>query len=245
MQARALLWIALGASLLVLGGLAALYFLSPRAVDVPGLQPAESATWGAPATAPVRSAAPAGFATRADADWLASTALETGIPERALAAYASAAIATADANPGCGLSWNTLAGIGWAESRHGTHGGSSIQPDGTTVPPIIGVALDGGSTDVVTDTDDGAIDGDPKHDRAVGPMQLIPQTWRNWHNDANGDGAEDPQNIDDAVTSTAAYLCRAGTDMATEDGWRTAITSYNNATAYITKVADAATAYAG
>jgi len=241
MQARALLWVALGVSLLVLGVLVAFTLLAPRGLI--GSPEAEKpvARWGPPAEAPVAAAAPAGFATLADADWLATTAQQTGIPQRALAAYAAAAMAS---TPTCGLSWNTLAGIGWAESRHGTHGGSSIQPDGTTFPPIIGIALDGGSTDVVTDTDDGAIDGDPEHDRAVGPMQLIPQTWRNWHNDAGGDGVEDPQNIDDAVASTAAYLCRSGADMATEDGWRTAITTYNNATTYITKVAEAATSYA-
>ena len=243
MQPRALLWVALGASVVVLGVLAALTFLAPQVISPAPETP--DARWGPPAEAPVASATPAGFATLADADWLAQTAEETGIPERALAAYAAAAMGSAAGTPSCGLSWNTLAGIGWAESRHGTHGGSSIQPDGTTVPPIIGIALDGGSTDVVTDTDDGVIDGDPDHDRAVGPMQLIPQTWRNWHNDAGGDGIEDPQNIDDAVASTAAYLCRSGANMATEEGWRTAITTYNNATEYITTVANAATRYAG
>jgi membrane-bound lytic murein transglycosylase B len=243
MQARALLWLALGVSLIILGILAALVLLAPRVAQQQpdGLPPA---SWGPPAAAPVLAAAPAGFATLADADWIASTSQATGIPQRALAAYAAAAIARNQADPGCNLSWNTLAAIGWAESRHGTHGGSSIQPDGSTVPAIIGVPLDGGDTDVVTDSDDGAIDGDAVHDRAVGPMQLIPQTWRSWHNDASGDGVEDPQNIDDAVTATAHYLCRSGADMATEAGWRTAITSYNNATTYITKVAEAATRYA-
>lgn len=244
MQTRALLALVLGVSALVIAALAALVLLAPRGT-VSGPIEEPEATWAPPADEPVLAAAPVGFATLADAEWLASTAERTGIPQRALAAYAAAALASASAKPDCNLSWNTLAGIGWAESRHGTHGGSSIQPDGNTVPPIIGVALDGGETDVVTDTDDGAIDGDTEHDRAVGPMQLIPQTWRNWHNDAGGDGVEDPQNIDDAVTSTAAYLCRAGTDMSTEAGWRTAITSYNNATTYITKVAQAATDYAG
>ena len=186
MQPRALVWVALGVCVLVIGVLAALVLLAPRVVTPP-VEDKPVARWGPPAEAPVRSTAPAGFAAIADADWLASTAEATGIPQRALAAYAAAAVARADADPGCNLSWNTLAAIGWAESRHGTHGGSSIQPDGATVPAIIGVALDGGSTDVVTDSDDGAIDGDPDHDRAVGPMQLIPQTWRSWHNDASGD----------------------------------------------------------
>lgn len=242
MQARALLWVAVAVSIVVVGALAALVLLAPR-VAPPGPEHVEEARWAPPAEAPVESAAPAGFATLADADWLASTAEATGIPQRALAAYAAAAMSAAVTRPDCGLSWNTLAAIGYAESRHGTHGGSSIGDNGTVFPPIIGIALDGGTTDVVTDTDDGAIDGDKVHDRAVGPMQLIPQTWRNWHNDASGDGVEDPQNIDDAATATAAYLCRAGTDMATESGWRAAITTYNGATAYITTVAEAGTRY--
>ena len=66
------------------------------------------------------------------------------------------------------------------------------------------------------------IDGDPDIDRAVGPMQLIPQTWRNWHVDGGADGVEDPQNIDDAATAAANYLCRSSIGMDTEAGWRAA-----------------------
>ena len=85
-------------------------------------------------------------------------------------------------------------------------------PTGNAVPPIFGIALDGGNTAEITDTDDGAIDGDAEFDRAVGPMQLIPQTWRNWHIDGGGDGVEDPQNIDDAALAAANYLCRSSID---------------------------------
>ena len=88
------------------------------------------------------------------------------------------------------------------------------------MPGIFGIALDGGDDRQHPDSDDGAIDGDPDSDRAVGPMQLIPQTWRNWHVDGGGDGVEDPQNIDDAATAAANYLCRSTDAMDTEDGWR-------------------------
>jgi membrane-bound lytic murein transglycosylase B len=184
-----------------------------------------------------------GVAGLIDPAWLASTSASTGIPERALAAYAGVAVAKSRQMPQCELSWNTLAAIGYVESRHGTHDGSSVGPDGTVTPGIFGVALDGGSTEVITDSDDGAIDGDAESDRAVGPMQLIPQTWRNWHVDANGDGVEDPQNIDDATFATANYLCRATSTMGTEAGWRAGIAAYNSAPAYITAVANAATDY--
>ena len=147
-----------------------------------------------------------------DADWAEQTAAATGIPVRALVAYAGAAIFKADQMPECRISWSTLAGVGAIESDHGRHDGSSLDAGGNAVPPIFGIALDGGNTAEITDTDDGEIDGDTDFDRAVGPMQLIPQTWRNWHIDGGGDGVEDPQNIDDAAVAAANYLCRSSID---------------------------------
>lgn len=235
----------------VLGGLVVVAIvvwavLAPRTPDADGRLPESSPRWAGTVPAPVPASDPSGgLAGLVDPEWLAATAERTGIPERALAAYAGAALVKAEQMPSCGLGWNTLAAIGYVESRHGTHGGSSVGDDGTVSPPIIGVALDGGSTEVVTDTDEGAIDGDPVHDRAVGPMQLIPQTWRNWHVDANGDGVEDPQNVDDATVATANYLCRASGDMGSEAGWRAGVSAYNGATTYIDKVAVAGAAYAG
>ncbi len=178
-----------------------------------------------------------------DPRWAAHVATATGIPERAVLAYAGAALAKAATMPQCKLSWTTLAAIGDVESSHGQHGGSSIGADGTVTPPIYGVALNGNGVALIPDSDGGAIDGDAKSDRAVGPMQLIPQTWRNWHTDGNGDGVEDPQNIDDAVMATTNYLCRASTALDTESGWRAAIAAYNSTDAYLTKVARVAVAY--
>ena len=201
--------------------------------------------WAAPAAAPLSAESPAGpgVADLVDARWVRQAADATGIPERALAAYAGVAIRKTLEMPTCGLSWNTLAAIGDTESDHGRHGGSSVGADGTVTPPIYGIALVGGATDTIPDSDGGEIDGDPEWDRAVGPMQLIPQTWRNWHVDANGDGVEDPQNIDDATTATANYLCRASGDMATEMGWSAGIAAYNSDPAYIVKIAAAGSAY--
>jgi len=212
------------------------------------VEPRDSAPielWAAPAAAPTSAAAPLspGAADLVDPQWVTTTANETGIPERALAAYAGVAIRKAAEMPACGLSWNTLAAIGATESGHGRHDGSELRADGTAIPPIYGIALVGGETDTIPDSDGGAIDGDAEWDRAVGPMQLIPQTWRNWHVDGNGDGVEDPQNIDDATTATANYLCRASGDMATAMGWSAGITAYNSDPAYIVKIAAAGSAY--
>ncbi len=96
---------------------------------------------------------------------------------------------------------------------------------------------------LIPDSDGGAIDQDAAADRAVGPMQLITQTWRNWHADGNGDGIQDPQNIDDAVMATTNYLCRASSALDTQTGWRAAISAYNSAGSYIGKVARVAVAY--
>src|SRR5690606_37861250 len=115
-------------------------------------------------------------------------------PARALAAYAGVALWRARQPVSCGVSWTTLAAIGAVESDHGRHGGSSIGVDGRAVPEIFGVALDGNGVALIPDSDEGEVDGDDELDRAVGPMQFIPQAWRNWHIDGNMDGVADPHN---------------------------------------------------
>jgi membrane-bound lytic murein transglycosylase B len=249
MPARRHTWTIVGVAAASIAILTAGWFaFSPLAPGLPGIQPERplaAPTWAQPAPAPVPAAAPTapGVASLVDPTWLAETAETTGIPARALAAYAGVAIEKATQMPECGLAWNTLAAIGFAESTHGTHGGSTIGADGTAAPPILGIALDGASTEHIPDSDAGAIDGDADYDRAVGPMQLIPQTWRNWHVDANADGVEDPQNIDDATMASANYLCRASGDMATESGWLTGITAYNSDPDYAVTIAKAGSRY--
>jgi membrane-bound lytic murein transglycosylase B len=246
MPARRHLWILIGAGSAVLAVvLLAFFALAPLAGGFDAEEPLPAPSWASPAAAPVAVAVPngPGVAGRVDPVWLAETAESTGIPERALAAYAGVALWKAEQMPACGLGWNTLAAIGYAESRHGTHDGSAVGTDGTVVPPIFGIALEGGATAHIPDSDQGAVDGDAQFDRAVGPMQLIPQTWRNWHADANGDGVEDPQNLDDATMASANYLCRASGDMATEAGWTAGITAYNSDPAYAVIIAGAGSRY--
>ena len=96
----------------------------------------------------------------------------------------------------------------------------------------------------IPDTDGGKLDGDATHDRAMGPFQFIPETWRRYGVDANGDGKADPDNIDDAALSAARYLCvSAGGDMTTPQGWEKAVKVYNNSMAYVIDVRDHANAY--
>lgn len=189
------------------------------------------------------SAADAGPAARIDAAWLAQTSAATGIPARALAAYASAHLTVEAEDPSCGIGWNTLAGIGAIESDHGRHGGSSVGADGWVTPRILGVPLNGDGVMAIHDTDGGAWDGDTVWDRAVGPMQFIPETWSYWGADGNGDGVADPNHIDDAALGAARYLCASG-EMTTVEGWREAVFSYNHLEVYVDDVAAMANDYA-
>lgn len=178
-----------------------------------------------------------------DDAWVAAVADETGIPERALVAYA-AADAYARDELGCEVGWNTLAGIGWVESHHGTLQGGSIDADGVARPEIRGIPLDGtNETMRIPDTDGGALDGDTQWDRAVGPMQFIPESWSIWGVDISGGGA-DPHSIDDAAATAARYLCRLDGTLDSEETWVRAIRSYNDVFDYQVRVASAAEHYA-
>lgn len=178
-----------------------------------------------------------------DEGWLVQTAERTGIPARALDAYGAAQLAVEMERPRCAIAWNTLAAIGYVESRHGSYAGATLGEDGVVRPAIVGVALDGNGVARIPDSDRGRYDGDTLWDRAIGPMQFIPGTWARWGSDANGDGVADPQNIDDAALSTARYLCSAS-NLDTAEAWRTAIIAYNRSDAYVNDIAATANRYA-
>ncbi|MDR1634025.1 MAG: hypothetical protein LBS27_03700 [Bifidobacteriaceae bacterium] len=184
------------------------------------------------------------IAELADPAWVARVAAAGAIPERALAAYAGAELEVARTNPTCGLGWNTLAGIGLVESEHGKLNGATLLPDGAVTPAIIGVPLDGDNTTAVPDTDGGAIDGDSVWDRAVGPMQLIPSTWKLAAQDGDRDGLRDVNQIDDAALAAAVHLCEVGGDLTKAENWIAAISAYNPSIEYNNRVAAAASHYA-
>ncbi|SDJ45723.1 Membrane-bound lytic murein transglycosylase B [Frankineae bacterium MT45] len=167
-----------------------------------------------------------------------------GIPLIALQAYQRAAASTAKSDPQCGLTWPLLAAIGRVESNHGRFGGAVIYPNGLTAPRILGPALDGVSTALIRDTDHGVLDGDVVYDRAVGPMQFIPSTWKTWGVDGNGDGVADPSNLFDAALSAAHYLCAAAGEVATPAGMARAVLAYNHSATYLATVLGLEVAYA-
>lgn len=190
------------------------------------------------------SLAAGGSISGLDPDWLGRAAAQTNIPDRALRAYVESARAANEATPGCGISWNTLAAIGWIESGHGTHGGGELTPAGLASRPIIGPSLDGDGFAAIPDTDSGEWDGDSVWDHAVGPMQFIPSTWKLAGRDGNGDGFADPRNIDDSSLSAAFYLCGGGRDLTSAHGWTEGVLSYNQSDLYVRQVRDKANAYA-
>ena len=169
------------------------------------------------------------------------------IPRPAYEAYVAAANRVAATDPACRLPWQLLAGIGRVESNHGRLGaGGAVTGTGTVVPPIFGPVLDGsGGFAAIADTDAGRLDGDPVHDRAVGPMQFLPGTWARYGVDGNGDGASDPQNLADAALAAGHYLCVAGGDLGTPEGERTAVLAYNHSDAYADLVLALTAAYTG
>lgn len=180
-----------------------------------------------------------------DSKWLQLTAQATGVPERALAAYAGAAIYLEQTQPSCRLGWNTLAAIGQVESEHGSLNGAKLSQSGEVKPGIRGVQLRGQevagqSLARIPDTDSGRVDGDQEWDRAVGPMQFLPGTWASYASDGNADGTASPDQIDDAALAAARYLCSAGRDLTVAENWIAAVKSYNDSAEYNNRVADAA-----
>jgi membrane-bound lytic murein transglycosylase B len=162
----------------------------------------------------------------------------------ALDAYRRAAATTAVLNPACGIPWWALAGITRVESKHGTFGGSTLLFTGDTSQRIVGIPLDGeNNTALIPDTDGGSLDGDPVYDRAVGPMQFIPATWRRYASDGNGDGVADPNNVYDAAAGAARYLCASG-PMQTDDDMTRGFFSYNHSDSYAASVLRFAKGYA-
>lgn len=137
-------------------------------------------------------------------------------------------------SPRCHLQTSLLAAIGEVES--GSLAGRRLDASHNVVPPVLGTVLSGGRVAAIRDTDDGRWDGNLKWDRAVGPMQFIPGTWRLWGSDGNGDGVAEPQNVEDAAYSAARYLCAGGRDLSDAGDLRAAILSYNRSLSYLARV---------
>jgi membrane-bound lytic murein transglycosylase B len=163
------------------------------------------------------------------------------IPMIALNAYQNAERMMASAYPGCGISWNLLAGIGRIESMHAN--GGATDASGTAARPIYGPALDGTlpGNEVIELSRNAR---GATYARAMGPMQFLPGTWSRYASDGNGDGKADVQNVFDASLAAARYLCSGGLNLRDSSQVMTAILRYNNSMAYAQNVLGWAAAYA-
>lgn len=158
------------------------------------------------------------------------------VPEAALRAYRAAATSMSKTTPGCGIGWTMLAAIGRVESDHGRYGGSTLGTDGVSRPAIVGPRLDGaGPFAAIPDSENGRLDGDRLWDRAVGPMQFLPSTWRAVARDGDGDGKTSPNDLDDAALGAAVYLCGAG-NLSGQSGMGRAAFRYNQSDYYVALV---------
>lgn len=176
--------------------------------------------------------------------WATQTSAKVDIPFVAMQAYGYAELVVAQTHPTCRLTWTTLAAIGKVESNHGRANNATLGNNGQSLPAIIGPPLDGqNGTQRILDTDRGEIDGDSTYDRAVGPMQFIPSTWREHAVDADNDAAKDANDVDDATLAAGNYLCKGGRDLSTAQDWWNAILSYNDVRPYAQAVFDAANDY--
>src|ERR1700727_107783 len=164
-----------------------------------------------------------------------------GIPSMALAAYRNAEQKMATSDPGCGISWNLLAGIGRIESGHANGGASDAR--GTAVQRIYGPALDGTLPGNEVSVQSGA-GGQVSYARAIGPMQFLPGTWARYASDGDGDGIADPQNLYDSTLAAARYLSSGGLNLRDPAGVMSAILRYNNSMPYAQNVLGWAAAYA-
>ena len=148
-------------------------------------------------------------------------------------AYRKAADALSDR---CHLPFALLMAIGEVESS--SLRGRKLDAAHNVVPPVLGPQLSGGGFAAIGDSDGGRLDGDSVWDRAVGPMQFIPGTWRLWGADGNGDGVADPQNVEDAALAAGRYLCAGDRDLSRQEHLEAAILSYNHSRRYLATVLD-------
>jgi hypothetical protein len=237
---------------LLLGAIAVGRFVVPADVPQAGAPPRSSGAAGSlpPGSGepqlsglPVLPTPPARPAD-ALAAWAGRVSAATDVPLVAVQAYGYAQLLVRQNDPTCGLTWTTLAGIGKVESIHGQAGGAVLEPAGRSTPAITGPLLDGkGGRALVRDTDAGAFDGNSTYDRAMGPLRLLPEVWREQAIDADSDGILDPYDIDDAAMALARLLCSGTEDMNGREGWDAAVRRYRPGQSYARSVFRAADSY--
>lgn len=162
--------------------------------------------------------------------WVSDVARWLDIPQRAMRAYALATVRLAEEQPGCHLSWVTLAGLGSTASDHGRVGGRRVTDDGTVSTPIGSLAVRDSAGTVVSSPG------------AAGPLQLAPAVWERWKATAS-DGTPDIQDIDDAALTAGRALCADGRNLAIGEQWLAGVSALHPAPLIQHRVQATATVY--
>lgn len=77
----------------------------------------------------------------------------------------------------------------------------------------------------------------PSSAGALGPMQFMPDTWKAYGRDGDGDGRKNIHDPADAIPATAGYLCANGATTNLHSAkLRTAIWHYNHSWSYVDQV---------
>lgn len=168
----------------------------------------------------------------------------TAVPLQALTAYQRAAQVIDDADQKCQVDWTLIAAVGQVVSLHGLVGGGHLTGSGVVKPALVGDVVRSKTGDRFADTDAGRLDGDKRHDRAIGPMLLAPTTWGVVGVDADADGRRNPQDIDDASLAVAVLLCNGRLDLRNAADERQAVARVNGDRTFVRAVLAAAGAYA-
>jgi hypothetical protein len=136
-------------------------------------------------------------------------------------------------DPACRLDAPLLEAIGKVESDHAYNG--YVDRKGEALLPIIGPALNGrpGLALIHASPLGKQLHGDPVYEHAVGPMQFLPETFKDWATAGRkGRKTSDPENVYDAAATAAHYLCGSGGDLHDPKARHAAVLRYNNSEDY-------------
>jgi cell wall-associated NlpC family hydrolase len=142
------------------------------------------------------------------------------LPGYAYASYMRASKQILLEDPSCRIPPALFVGLGRMMSNHGEPDVSAMTPSGRSIEMLRGLV---GAP--VPDTDLGLLDGNAEADVRIGPMQLLPAHWSEFHHSETV-AALTPNWIYASSVATGAMLCSATDDLTTDSGIHRALVSF-------------------